>query len=460
MNKKKSERSRGIILTREGWQKFQNSKLEWEVRDNKGDRFTLEDLSDRAGLTTATLRKILTRDQGVDKRSIVTLFTALNLELNPNDYTSPKSLKKPDNNKPTLKRVDWGEAVDVSIFYGRISELAILDKLLLEDNYRLITIYGMGGIGKTTLSIKLIQQVEDKYDYIIWRSLRDAPPIEHILTNLIQFLADKPIVGTDLPETVSEKISLLVNCLCSSRCLVILDNVESLLCDQSRAGICREEHQEYGKLFQRVGESQHQSCLLLTTREKPKEVAFLEGESFPVRSIQLNGFEEREGENILQQKGLSGTETELAELVKHYNGNPLALKIVGTTIRDLFEGNIAEFLRQDVGIVSDIRDLLTQQFQRLLDIEKQILYWLAINREPINGDQLQEDLVDSLTKVQLLDGLESLSRRCLIDKAESTATEIDYIHFTLQSVVMEYLINQLIEEVCQEIIVTQDTKLL
>ena len=453
MNKKKLERSRGIILTREGWQKIQNSKLEWELQDNKGYKFTLEDLSDRAGLTTATLRKILTRDRGVDKRSIVTLFTAFNLELDPNDYTSPKLLKKPDNNKRTLKRVDWGEAVDVSGFYGRSSELATLDKWLSEDSCRLITILGIGGIGKTALSVKLAEQVKDKYDYIIWRSLRDAPPIQEILTNLIQFLGNEETVKAKLPESINEKISLLVECLRSSRCLIILDNIESLLSDSSRAGICDEEYEEYDQLFQRVGELEHQSCLLLTTREKPKQVAILEGEISPVRTLLISGFKEKEGEAILKTKGLSGSEPELARLVTHYGGNPLALKIVGTTIRDLFGGNISEFLRQDIAIFGDVRDLLDQQFNRLIDIEVNIMYWLAINREPIRLAQIQEDLVNSISLSNLLEGLESLSRRCLIEKVESDATGIDSICFTLQSVVMEYVTKRLFEEVCQEIVI-------
>jgi WD40 repeat protein len=450
MNKKKSERSRGIILTREGWQKFQNSKLEWELLDNKGYRFTLEDLSDRAGLTTATLRKILTRDKGVDKRSIVTLFTALNLELEPNDYIPPKLLKKPGNNKSTLKRVEWGEAVDVSTFYGRKAELATLDKWLLEDNCRLITIVGIGGIGKTTLSVKLTQQIKDEYDYIIWRSLRDAPPIQEFLINLIQFLSEQPVVGKDITESVRDKITILINCLRSSRCLVVFDNIESLMCDKNRAGICADEYQEYSKLFQRLAASEHQSCVLLTTREKLQEVIPLEGETSPVRSLQLDGLKEQEGEAILQQKGLEGSAVELADLVKRYNGNPLALKIVGTTIRDLFESNVANFLRQDMAIFGDIDDLLTQQFQRLLDIEDRIMYWLAINREPITLEQLQADLVDSSTQLKLIDGLESLVRRCLIEKAEYSAGD-DGVRFTLQSVVMEYVTNKLIQEICQEI---------
>ena len=105
----KQKRNRGIILTIKGWQKFQDAKIEHELRNNKGYKFTLEELSDRSKLTTATLRKILTRDCKVDKSSVVTLFAVLDLELDSDDYTSPESLKRPDNNQPTLKKIDWGD---------------------------------------------------------------------------------------------------------------------------------------------------------------------------------------------------------------------------------------------------------------------------------------------------------------------------------------------------------------
>ena len=451
MNQKR-KRIRGIVLTIKGWQKFQDARLEYELRDNRGYKFTLEELGDRAELTTATLRKILTRDHKVDKRSVVTLFAAFDLELDSDDYTSPESLKRPDNNQPTQKKIDWGEAIDVSAFYGRSSELATLDKWLLEDGCRLITIVGIGGIGKTALSVKLAEQVKDKYDYIIWRSLRDAPSIQDILTNLIQFLGGEQTAKAELPESTNEKISLLVECLRSSRCLIVLDNVESLFCDSSRAGICDEEYEEYDQLFQRVGESQHQSCLLLTTREKPKQVAVLEGENTPVRALQLKGMKYKEGSKILQAKGLSASEAELEKLITYYNGNALALKIVATTIRDLFGANVAEFLRQNTAIFGDIRDLLDEQFNRSIAIEEKMMYWLAINREPITLAQMQEDLVGSVSQFELLEGLESLLRRCLIDRAEKSATvEKDRVSFTLQSVVMEYVTCRLIDNVCQEI---------
>lgn len=447
MTKQKIKRIRGLILSRQGWQKLQSAKTDWEFAENQGNKITLEEIAERAGLTTATIRKILTRNEGVDRRSIVILFSALNLELANEDCTKPTPQK---TSGLIDRKIDWGEAIDVSVFYGRTRELKTLARWMVEDRCRLISVIGIGGIGKTTLSIKITQQVESQFECLIWRSLRDAPPIQEFLINLIQFLSDQPVVGKDIPESVRDKITLLINCLRSSRCLVVFDNIESLMCDENRAGICADEYQEYSQLFQRLAASEHQSCVLLTTREKPQEVILLEGETSPVRSLQLDGLREQEGEAILQQKGLEGSTAELADLVERYNGNPLALKIVGTTIRDLFESNVAIFLRQDMAIFGDINDLLTQQFERLLDIEDRIMYWLAINREPITLEQLQADLVDSLTRLKLIDGLESLVRRCLIEKAESSTGD-DGVRFTLQSVVMEYVTNKLIKEICQEI---------
>ncbi len=64
---------------------------------------------------------------------------------------------------------DWGEAIDVSVFYGRISELATLEKWIQVDRCRLMGVLGMGGIGKTALSVKLAQQLQEHFEYLIWR---------------------------------------------------------------------------------------------------------------------------------------------------------------------------------------------------------------------------------------------------------------------------------------------------
>jgi WD40 repeat protein len=428
----KLKRKRGVVLTPEGLQRFQEARLELEGRENFGQKYTLEQLSDRTGLDLHTIKRVMICQQGVDKRSIERLFDAFKLHLKASWYSSP------DPNK----RQDWGEATSVSFFCGRTKELTELEKCLLQERCRLVTVLGMGGVGKTSLSVKLAEQTQDKFDCVIWRSLRDAPPIKEILTTFIQFLSDEP--ETEAPESIGEQISLLVYYLRSSRCLLVLDNAESILRGGSRVGLYRDGYEGYGELFRRIGGSEHQSCLLLTTREKPKEIASLEGATLPVRTLRLNGFKEGEGQEILKMKGLSGSELEFSALSDRYAGNALALSIVATTIRDLFEGNIAEFLRQDAIVFGDIRDLLDQQFDRTSALEKELVYWLAINREPVSVAQLREDLVLPVPPQKLLEELESLSRRSLIEQNAAC--------FSLQPVVMEYATYRFVERVGQEIV--------
>ncbi|WP_262983523.1 NB-ARC domain-containing protein, partial [Phormidesmis priestleyi] len=122
---------------------------------------------------------------------------------------------------------DWGELIDTSDFCGRSPELTELEGWISEDRCRLVTILGMGGIGKTVLSIKLAERLQGTFEFVIWRSLRDAPPIDTILSDLIQCLSNQQ--ETELPESVDGKLGRLLHYLRQHRCLLILDNVESIL---------------------------------------------------------------------------------------------------------------------------------------------------------------------------------------------------------------------------------------
>jgi WD40 repeat protein/transcriptional regulator with XRE-family HTH domain len=434
------KRKRGVILTHEGWEKLQEAKLQLEAKENLGDRYTIEDLSERAGLNPGTVGRILAREERVDKRTLELFFKALNLELDKSYYSS----------SDPSKRQDWGEATCVSVFYGRTKELTTLEEWILHDRCRLVALLGMGGIGKTSLSVKFAQQVQDKFEYVIWRSLQDAPPVQSLLASLIQLVSDDRETEADLPEKVGDRISRLLDYLRQHRCLLVLDNAEAILRSGSRVGQYLEGYEGYGELLRRLGEVTHKSCLVLTSREKPKEVASLEGDALPVRSLRLNGLTEEEGRKIFAIKGLSGSESELRTLTERFAGNALVLKVVATTILDLFDGNISEFLKQDTVVFGDIRDLLDQQFERLSNLEKDIIYWLSINREPISLSELRSDFVAPVPQSQLLEALESLVRRSLVEKNSSL--------FTLQPVVMEYVTHRLIEQVCREI-VTQNLDL-
>jgi hypothetical protein len=406
MTAQKLRRYRGFILTPIGLQKLQagirHLELQTKIRCSPQKLSQQAQLIDPDGIYPGTVRKILYSQEGVDKSSIDLIFKVLKLTLEEGDYAHVRKCQELSLNwqstasekvvaeNITNCRQDWGEAIDVSVFYDRTAELTQLEQWLLEE-CRLVAILGMGGIGKTALAVKFAQQMQHQFDYLIWRSLRNAPPVKDVLAELIQFLSDRQ--ETDLPNRVGDRIARLLKYLCSSRCLIVLDNAEAILrsgdCKSgdsfaSRAGYYHEGYEEYGDLLKCVGETLHSSCLILTSREKPKEIASLEGATLPVRSLQLGSLQQQAGQAILKAKGLLAFENDLQLLVARYVGNPLALKIVATTLHDVFNGSISEFLSQESAIFGDIHNLLEQQFNRLFYLEKEVAYWLAINREPIS----------------------------------------------------------------------------
>jgi WD40 repeat protein len=334
----------------------------------------------------------------------------------------------------------WGEAIDVSIFYGRTSELKTLDKWINKDRCRLIEILAIGGMGKTALAVKLAQQQQEQFEFVVWRSLRNAPLLTDLLAEVIALISNQQEI--ELVVVPDLHISRLLHYLREHRCLLILDNVESILLSGSPRNYLS-GYEGYGELFRQVAEFAHQSCLLLTSREQIAEVASFAGDRLPVRVLQLGGLSISAGMAILDDKGLPLTIENGQELVDLYAGNPLALKIVSTSILELFDGRVTEFLGQGAAVFNGIRLLLEQQFDRLSAVEQQIMFWLAIDREWVSVKELQADLFPAVSTGQLLESLEYLQGRSLIEKKEG--------RFTQQPVVMEYAIEQLLGLVRQEI---------
>ena len=361
---------------------------------------------------------------------------------------------------PQRSHVDWGEAIDVFQFCGRQTQLDRLEQWVTQERCRLVTIVGMGGTGKTMLVAQLAHQLAetDQFEVVVWRSLRQAPPLLDFLTELLEAIsATRNFKGTapdqSLPLRLDVIMRQLLKQLRSSRCLVILDNVEAVLSHQELAGTYRSGYENYGWLFQQLGQGRHQSSILLTSREVPTEISIQKGQTAPVQLLQLEPLSIEEGKAILAAKGLmfQAEQPHVEKLIERYRGNPLALEIVATPLKDLFDSNIAAFLAQETLLLKDIRELLKQHLDRLTLLERQVMYWLAINREAVTAAQLQADLLPSVSPSAFRDALLSLNHRSLIEKTNTLPTNLESIRYTQQPAVMEYVTEHLIDQMCQEV---------
>ena len=128
---------------------------------------------------------------------------------------------------PTSSRFDWGEALDVRTFYGREQELALLTRWIGQEHCRVVSVLGMGGIGKSALAVSVMYQLAAHFEVVIFRSLRDAPSCDVLLDDCLQVLSPRPL-GI-VPANLERRLSLLLEDLRQVRALVVLDNLEALL---------------------------------------------------------------------------------------------------------------------------------------------------------------------------------------------------------------------------------------
>jgi hypothetical protein len=334
------------------------------------------------------------------------------------------------------KYQNWGEKMDVSLFWGRTEELTILDKWIVDRGSRLVVISGMGGIGKTALAMKLARQIQPQFKYLVWRSLRNKPLFTDLIAEITYFLAKEQ--KDNLSENIDTQISQLMEYLRSSRCLLILDNFESILQNSQKAVNYQQGYENYGQLLRRIAEENHQSCLILTSREMPIAIANRKEKNSLIRSLQLTGLQVEESQKILQAKDLKGTRDEFQQLINLYTGNPLALKIAATAIEPWFDRNIGLFLKEKIVVFGEIWDLLNRQFERLSVAEQKIAYYLATNAKSTTLTELKQEISDKISHRELIEILLSLQARSLIEK-EST-------NFSLQPLFMEYVKEKLLSD--------------
>lgn len=365
-------------------------------------------------------------------------------------------------------RCDWGRAPEIPELRGRDTELELLQNWVVGDRCRLVTLWGGGGMGKTALSVKLARRTLPHFNSIVWRSLVNRPPLQELLPDIVSAISGKPEL--DIHRHPATAIDACLRLMQERRCLLILDNAESLLDSGNEED--RQGYSDYSWFWEALATVPHQSCTIVSTRERIPQLTIHEQVfcldtpeiqlNSATRTLKLTGLGVSAARELFADCGCEGTDsTAWQEVFNFFAGNPFGLKIAASTIAEL-GGDIAAlapYLQLGKSPIEDIEELLKLQWERISKVERQVLYWLAVAREPMSLEELSADFIndeasnnnhsglsDWLQEIfgPLLTALQSLGRRSIVERQKGV--------WGLQPVVLEFVSQMLVRKVGDELL--------
>lgn len=299
-----------------------------------------------------------------------------------------------------LSHINLREAPDFNDFYGRTIELAKLDQWIIKQEYRLVGIFGLTGIGKTALVRELVENIKDNFDYVIWKNLEFSPDWEQFITHLESCFGYRSSEISSFPRILN-----LIDYLKNHRCLLVFDQWEGVMGNTTSS-------ENYNKLLSQIGNLQHQSCVLLTGLQKPAILDSIRNQNH-LKQLSLSGLDNKDAIILLHNLGLQdpGMDT----LIRNYKGHPLALILVGENIKSVHNGKIEKVLDSTLFLHNVFMDLLDNQIYSLPNLQQNIIKTLAAATEPQTIFQIYQYFPDS-SQGEISDAINNLWKVGIIDK--------------------------------------------
>ena len=222
---------------------------------------------------------------------------------------------------------------DVETWCGRTEELCQVTNWLQDSKVRLIGITGAGGYGKSALATKLYQTVVDEgnlsYQIKCWINFRQSYSFSFFGREILKLFSCSEI-NEDVKD--EELLNAVLDYLTQGNCLLVLDNIESLL-------------QSNGKWQEPVFESfflnwlecsSHsngpiKSKILVTSRE---QLSIPQNKLDRTQWILLEGLSIDAGEDLLRKLNIKGESLDFQEFVKLADGHPLLLNLAASLLKD------------------------------------------------------------------------------------------------------------------------------
>ncbi|MEM8721921.1 MAG: tetratricopeptide repeat protein [Cyanobacteria bacterium P01_G01_bin.39] len=296
-------------------------------------------------------------------------------------------------------------------------------------------IQGLGGVGKSTLAAYFYHSLD--FEAKFWADVSAKPDFTIFAEKIIIALGGKVAFPIDLTELINN----LLNLLSQRRCLLVVDNLETLL-DQQRNW----QDENYQQFFSRWLQQGTKSTLLLTTQDKPSLFQSLQS-WYP-----LGGMKITEGVELFHQLGIIATEEELTKFVEYVQGHPLTIKLVAgylisycdSQFSQVEELELAQFelaYQEATGSHRNQKDarlswIIQQHLDKLSLEQTQFLIGLSVYRVPFNRQAASYMWHEEEAKPIIINKkLQELCDRSLLIKTEE-------FNFQFESLVQKFILQQ------------------
>jgi AAA+ ATPase superfamily predicted ATPase len=310
-----------------------------------------------------------------------------------------------------ISHLDLKDAPEIGDFYGRKVELSLLQQKILPGKCNLINLLGIRGIGKTALALKLVDNIKENFEFVIYKSLKSLPSLTQLITETI-YLNDQLIQDNSLHQ-----LSQFKKAIEKHSYLIIIDDVNYIFSKHQVSGKYQQGYEEYGNLFKLLSTTKHQSCVIINSSEEIRELSKPQNDHSHVVTLELLGLDD-DGVNILKKFGLKNEEN-YRKLLNIYQGTPQYLQIIGYLIQELFAGDTNKFLQLDQPFLDiELTAFLEQSLDILPPSEVELLHFLASQK----GSVLLSELENSYQVYEpIVSSIQSLKRRFLLSTQQINA---------------------------------------
>ncbi|MEH1889271.1 MAG: tetratricopeptide repeat protein [Nostoc sp.] len=301
----------------------------------------------------------------------------------------------PQTTTTTEKRLVVNPAIpSVPVWKGRDELLQQLQaKLLqLENPPKVLALIGQGGIGKTSLAVKLLEALavnfqsrnltDCPYEYVIYFKAQEGTSFDDVAEFLL--IDGLGIQTAETLKTADEKIAKIIEGLAQTRTLVVLDNLESILQPANHPQAGRAISPDWGKLLNALV-YQHQSQTLLTSREVPADLASIryegaEPDSELVYIERISGVATVAGVEILRQRQLKDSVADLQWISEQVEGHVFLL----TQLAAIGKGKPGYLRKHPEFVTKKAEPILREQLARQSEAARDLLCRMCVLRVGID----------------------------------------------------------------------------